>query len=150
MERILKYIDIGREEGAKLLYGGRRILEETGGYFLEPAVFDECNQTMRIVKEEIFGPVFAIETFTDIEEAVAMANDTEYGLQASIWSDDINHIKYLTKSIKAGVVSVNHFSEGDVTTPFGGFKQSGFIGRDKSVWANRQYTELKSVFIRTR
>ena len=105
---------------------------------------------MRIVKEEIFGPVFAIETFTDIEEAVAMANDTEYGLQASIWSDDINHIKYLTKSIKAGVVSVNHFSEGDVTTPFGGFKQSGFIGRDKSVWANRQYTELKSVFIRTR
>lgn len=150
MERILQYIDIGKAEGAELIYGGRRILEETGGFFLKPAVFDNCNQSMRIVKEEIFGPVFAIETCSDIAEGIAMANDTEYGLQASVWTDNINDVKKLTKGIRAGVISVNHFSEGDVTTPFGGFKQSGFMGRDKSVWANKQYTELKSVFIRTK
>lgn len=150
MERILQYVDIGKAEGAELIYGGERILKETGGFFLKPAVFDNCNQSMRIVREEIFGPVFAIETCSDIAEGIAMANDTEYGLQASVWTDNIHDIKRLTKGIKAGVISVNHFSEGDVTTPFGGFKQSGFMGRDKSVWANKQYTELKSVFIRTK
>lgn len=103
---------------------------------------------MRIVKEEIFGPVFAIETFEKIEEAIAMANDTKYGLQASVWSDNIHDVHTLTREIKAGVISVNHFSEGDITTPFGGFKQSGFMGRDKSIWANKQYTELKSVCIK--
>lgn len=150
MKRILEYIEIGKAEGAKLIYGGERILEETGGFYIKPAVFDGCNQSMRIIKEEIFGPVFAIETFSTIEEAIEMANDTEYGLQASVWSENINDIKKLTKGIKAGVISVNHFSEGDGTTPFGGFKQSGFMSRDKSIWANKQYTELKSVFIRTK
>lgn len=147
MEHILKYIEIGKQEGADLIYGGKRILEESGGNFVCPAVFDNCNQQMRIVKEEIFGPVFAIETFTDLDEAIAMANDTEYGLQASVWSDNVHDIHKLTRKIRAGVISVNHFSEGSITTPFGGFKQSGFMGRDKSIWANRQYTELKSVFI---
>ncbi len=150
MNRVLDYVEIGKNDGAKLIYGGERILEETGGFYLKPAVFDECNQSMRIVKEEIFGPVFAIETFETIDEAIEMANDTEYGLQASVWSENINDIKKLTKGIRAGVISVNHFSEGDVTTPFGGFKQSGFMSRDKSVWANLQYTELKSVFIKTK
>jgi len=128
--------------------GGERILEETGGYFVKPAVFDNCSSDMRIIKEEIFGPVFGILTFETMEEAILMANDTEYGLHASVWSDNINHIQKLSKGIQAGVISVNHFSEGDMTTPFGGFKQSGFMGRDKSVWANKQYTELKSVFVR--
>lgn len=148
MEKILEYIEIGKNEGARLLYGGEQILKETGGNFLKPAVFDECSQSMRIIKEEIFGPVFGIETYTSIDEAIAMANDTEYGLQASVWSDNIHKVQTLTSGIKAGVISVNHFSEGDMTTPFGGFKQSGFMGRDKSVWANRQYTELKSVYIK--
>lgn len=148
MEKILEYIETGKNEGAKLLCGGEQILAESGGNFLMPAVFDECNQSMRIIKEEIFGPVFGIETFSNISEAISMANDTEYGLQASIWSDNIHQVQQLMGGIKAGVISVNHFSEGDITTPFGGFKQSGFMGRDKSVWANKQYTELKSIYIK--
>ena len=148
MEKVLEYVEIGKQEGADLIYGGEQILKETGGNFLKPAVFDNCNQSMRIIREEIFGPVFAIETYTDIEEAIAMANDTEYGLQASVWSDNIHKVQTFTSGIKAGVISVNHFSEGDMTTPFGGFKQSGFMGRDKSIWANKQYTELKSVYVK--
>lgn len=148
MEKVLEYVEIGKQEGADLIYGGEQILKETGGNFLKPAVFDNCNQSMRIIREEIFGPVFAIETYTDIEEAIAMANDTEYGLQTSVWSDNIHKVQTLTSGIKAGVISVNHFSEGDMTTPFGGFKQSGFMGRDKSIWANKQYTELKSVYVK--
>lgn len=150
MEQILQYIEAGKQEGARLLYGGEPILQETGGNFLKPAVFDNCDQSMRIIQEEIFGPVFAIETFHDVQEAIQMANDTPYGLQASVWSDNINQVHTLTKGIRAGVISVNHFSEGDLTTPFGGFKQSGFMGRDKSIWANRQYTELKSIYIQTK
>lgn len=150
MQKILDYIEIGKNEGADLIYGGTQILEETGGNFIQPSVFDNCNQSMRIVREEIFGPVFAIETFDTLEEGIAMANDTEYGLQASIWSDNLNTVQKLFSKIQAGVISVNHFSEGDITTPFGGFKQSGFMGRDKSIWANKQYTELKSVYIKTR
>lgn len=150
MDSILNYVKIGVDEGAKLLYGGEQILQETGGNFIKPGVFDGCNQSMRIIKEEIFGPVFAIETYSDIDEAIAMANDTEYGLQASVYSDKVDDVYKLSSGIRAGVISVNHFSEGDVTTPFGGFKQSGFMGRDKSIWANKQYTELKSVFIQTK
>lgn len=147
MEAILRYIEIGKAEGATLLAGGTQILQETGGNFIAPTVFDNCNQSMTIMREEIFGPVFAIETFETMEQAIAMANDTPYGLQASVWSDDINDVYALAGGVKAGVIAVNHFSEGDFTTPFGGFKQSGFMGRDKSIWANKQYTELKSVFI---
>ncbi len=150
MQKILDYIEIGKNEGADLIYGGKQILEETGGNFIQPGVFDNCNQSMRIVREEIFGPVFAIETFDTLEEGIAMANDTPYGLQASVWSDNVNTVQKLSSKINAGVISVNHFSEGDITTPFGGFKQSGFMGRDKSIRANKQYTELKSVYIKTR
>lgn len=148
MNTILNYIQKGVDEGAKLVYGGRRILAETGGFFVEPTIFDETNQSMSIVREEIFGPVFAIQTFDTIEEAIRIANDTEYGLQASIHSGDANTITKLSRSIKAGVISVNHFSEGDITTPFGGFKQSGFFGRDKSLMANHQYTEVKSIHLK--
>ena len=150
METVLDYIEKGKAEGAKLVYGGERILQESGGYFIKPAIFDGVNQSMTIAREEIFGPVFAVLTFEDINEAIEMANDTEYGLQASVWSNNVNELYALTSGIRAGVISVNHFSEGDMTTPFGGFKQSGFFGRDKSVWANKQYSELKSVCIRTK
>jgi len=149
MNTILDYIRKGIDEGAKLIHGGKRILEESGGYFVEPTIFDETNQNMTIVREEIFGPVFAIQSFETIEEAIRIANDTEYGLQASVYSSNFDNVNRLARGIKAGVISVNHFSEGDITTPFGGFKQSGFFGRDKSVWANKQYTELKSIHIKT-
>lgn len=147
MERVLRYVEIGRKEGARLLYGGERILEETGGNFVRPAVFDGVTPEMTIFREEIFGPVFGITTFSTEEEAVALANDTAYGLHASVWSDDVNCVHRISREIRAGTVSVNCFSEGDIGTPFGGFKQSGFMGRDKSLWANRQYTELKTIWM---
>ncbi len=148
MNSILKYVEIGKNEGANLIYGGERILEETGGYFIKPAVFDNVTPDMTIAREEIFGPVFALMTFESEEEAVRIANDTEYGLQATLMSDDVNRVHRVSRMLRAGTVSVNCYSEGDIGTPFGGFKQSGFFGRDKSLWANRQYTEMKTIWIK--
>ena len=150
LQRVLGYIKTGVAEGAALVYGGHRILEETGGLFLRPAVFDGVTNGMTLYREEIFGPVFSVSTFDTLEEAVQMANDTPYGLQASVWSNDVNAVHRLSRGIRAGTISVNCYSEGDIGTPFGGFKQSGFFGRDKSLWANRQYTELKTIWTQIR
>ncbi|MDQ7095121.1 aldehyde dehydrogenase [Desulfosporosinus sp. PR] len=150
MEKVLAYIETAKAEGATLVCGGRQILPETGGYFIEPTIFDNVTSEMTIAKEEIFGPVLAVMTFSDEEEAIRMANDTEYGLHASIWSNDVNQVHRLSRAIQAGTISVNCFSEGDFGTPFGGFKQSGFIGRDKSLWASRQYTEMKTIWLKIR
>jgi len=102
---------------------------------------------MTIAKEEIFGPVLAVMTFDTEEEAIALANNSEYGLQASIFTDDVRTAHRMSRALRAGTISVNCYSEGDLTTPFGGFKQSGFFGRDKSIWANKQYTELKTIWM---
>jgi gamma-glutamyl-gamma-aminobutyraldehyde dehydrogenase len=147
MEKILGYIEKGKAEGGRLIYGGERILTETGGYFIKPTIFDQVTPDMTIAREEIFGPVFAIMSFDTTAEAVRIANDTEYGLQASLWSDDVNLVHRVSRALRAGTVSVNCYSEGDIGTPFGGFKQSGFFGRDKSLWANRQYTEMKTIWM---
>jgi gamma-glutamyl-gamma-aminobutyraldehyde dehydrogenase len=146
MESVLRHIANGKAEGARLVLGGNQIMKESGGYFLEPTIFDGVTGNMSIAKEEIFGPVLSVLTCKSEEEAIKMANDTVYGLHASVWSDNINQVNRLSRGIKAGTISVNCFSEGDFTTPFGGYKQSGFFGRDKSVWANRQYTELKTIW----
>lgn len=145
MNKVLEYIEIAKNEGGKLLYGGERILEETGGFFVKPAVFDDVTPDMTIAKEEIFGPVFAIMSFESIDEVIEIANDTEYGLHASVYTNDMHVAHKLCREIKSGVISVNAFTEGAANTPFGGYKQSGFFGRDKSVWANKQYTELKTI-----
>ncbi|HWQ42572.1 MAG TPA: aldehyde dehydrogenase [Desulfosporosinus sp.] len=150
LEKVLGYIETAKSEGATLKYGGRRILKETGGYYVEPTIFDNVTPDMTIAKEEIFGPVLGVMTFSDEEEAIRMANDTEYGLHASLWSNDVNEVHRISKAIQAGTISVNCFSEGDMGTPFGGFKQSGFLGRDKSLWANRQYTEMKTIWMKIR
>ncbi len=150
LKRVLGYVKTGVEEGAGLVYGGHRILEETGGFFMKPAVFDDVTSEMTLYREEIFGPVFGVSTFDTPEEAIQMANDTPYGLQASVWSGDVNAVHRLSRGIRAGTISVNCYSEGDIGTPFGGFKQSGFFGRDKSLWANRQYTELKTIWTQIR
>ncbi len=147
MEKVLEYIEKGKAEGADLVFGGKRVLEETDGYFIEPAIFDNVTQNMIIAREEIFGPVFGILTFSTVEEAIAMANDTEYGLHASVWTENVNLAHRIARSINAGTIAVNTYCEGDIGTPFGGFKQSGFFGRDKSLWANRQYTELKTIWM---
>jgi gamma-glutamyl-gamma-aminobutyraldehyde dehydrogenase len=147
METVLKYIAAGRSEGAKLALGGNRILQNTGGTFVEITLFDEVHNKMKIAREEIFGPVLAVLPVNSDEEAVAVANDTLYGLAASLYTRDINKAHRVARALRAGTVSVNCYSEGDLTTPFGGFKESGFFGRDKSVYAQEQYTELKTIWM---
>jgi len=147
METVLKYIETGKAEGGKLVYGGSRILEESGGNFVEPTIFDGVTPDMTIAREEIFGPVLAVMTFKAEEEALRIANDTQYGLQASLFTDDLSTAHRMSRALRAGTVSVNCYAEGDIGTPFGGFKQSGFFSRDNSLWANRQYTELKTIWM---
>ena len=147
LEKVLGYIAAGKAEGAKLVMGGKRILQKTGGYFVEVTMFDEVTNAMKIAREEIFGPVLSVIPFSTETEAVDLANDTNYGLAASLYTQDLNRAHRVARAIRAGTVSVNCFSEGDLTTPFGGFKESGFGGRDKSLWAHEQYTELKTIWM---
>jgi gamma-glutamyl-gamma-aminobutyraldehyde dehydrogenase len=148
--KVLNYIDIGRQEGATVVLGGNRILQETGGYFVEPTVFDGVTNSMRIAREEIFGPVLSVITFTDPDEAVKIANDTSYGLASSLYTNDLNVAHKVARQLRAGTVSVNCYSEGDMAVPFGGFKESGFGGKDKSLMAHDQYTETKAIWIQLR
>ena len=144
-EKILRYIEIGEQEGAKLIFGGKA-LNINKGLFIEPAIFDNVTPTMTIAIEEIFGPVFGlIEAATD-EEAITIANDSCYGLQASLYTSDLKKAHLFSQQLQAGTVSVNCFSEGDVSTPFGGYKLSGFGGRDNSLMAFDQYSEVKTTW----
>jgi gamma-glutamyl-gamma-aminobutyraldehyde dehydrogenase len=150
LEKVLSYVDIGKKEGAKLVLGGNRVLPESGGYFVEPTVFDSVTNSMRIAREEIFGPVLSVIAFSDTEEAVKIANDTSYGLASSLYTNDLNVAHKVARALRAGTVSVNCYSEGDMAVPFGGFKESGFGGKDKSLLAHDQYAELKSIWIQLR
>ncbi|HEX9043866.1 MAG TPA: aldehyde dehydrogenase [Candidatus Limnocylindrales bacterium] len=147
MRKVLGYIEAGRAEGARPVSGGTRVLEETGGNFVAPTIFDGATNRMRIAREEIFGPVLTVIEFDGEDEAVALANDTDYGLAASLYTEDITTAHRMARAIRAGTVAVNCYSEGDLATPFGGYKQSGFGGHDKSVHAHDQYTELKTIWI---
>jgi len=147
MDKVLAHIERAKADGLRLVAGGKRILQEMGGYFVAPTIFDEVPKDAAVAREEIFGPVLAVIPFDTEEEAIAIANDTCYGLAASLWSEDLNTVHRMSAAIRAGTVSVNCFSEGDITTPFGGYKQSGFGGRDKSVYAHDQYCELKTTWI---
>jgi len=148
-QRVLSYIEIGKAEGARLVTGGSRALVESGGSYVQPTIFDNVSPKMRIAREEIFGPVLSVITVDSAEEAVAVANDSEYGLAASVWSDNVNEIHKVSRALRAGVVYANCYDADDITVPFGGFKQSG-IGRDKSLHAFDKYTELKTTWLRLR
>ena len=144
--RVLGYIDTGRSEGAELVLGGERVRPESGGCYIEPTVFDRVRNDMTIARDEIFGPVLATITVGSEQEAVAVANDTMYGLAAAVWTESVDTAHRVARAIRAGVVWVNTFDAGDITAPFGGFKQSGF-GRDKSMHALEKYADLKTVWI---
>ena len=146
MERVLGYISTGQEEGAQLRLGGQRVRSESGGFFIEPTVFDGVDNKMRIAQEEIFGPVLSTLTFKDVDEAIKLGNETCFGLAAAVWTRDITVAHRTARALRAGTVWVNCFDHGSVAVPFGGYKQSG-IGRDKSLHALEKYTELKTTWI---
>ncbi len=147
LRTVLGYIDAGVSGGARVVAGGQQARRDSGGYYVEPTVFDGVTNDMRIAREEIFGPVLGVIRFADEAEAVCMANDSSYGLQASVWSHDINRAHRVARALRAGTVHVNQYDEDDITVPFGGYKQSG-NGRDKSLHAFDKVTELKTTWIR--
>ena len=146
MKRVLGYIDSGRRDGAGVRFGGRRVREDSGGYFIEPTVFEGVKPAMAIAREEIFGPVLSVITFKTVDEAIEIANDVIYGLAAAVWTRDLTTAHRVARALRAGTVYVNCYDADDLTVPFGGFKQSG-IGRDKSLHALEKYTELKTTWI---
>lgn len=145
-QRVLSFIESGKEQGAELRFGGD---EPDGlkGAFINPALFTNVNNSMRIAREEIFGPVASVIPFDDVEEAISIANDTIYGLAAGVWTQDLSQAHRLVKDIDAGIIWVNSFDEGDMTQPFGGYKQSG-NARDNCIESLLSYTQSKSAWIR--
>ena len=146
LERVLRYLEVGGEEGAVTVTGGERARTDSGGYYVEPTVLDEVKTDMRVAQEEIFGPVLAVIGFDDVGEAIEIANGTKYGLAAAIWSKDISTALLTAKAVKAGIVWVNNYEGGDVTVPFGGYRESGF-GRDQSLHALDNYSQLKTTWV---
>ncbi|MDP1529540.1 MAG: aldehyde dehydrogenase [Rhodoferax sp.] len=147
MDSVLRYIELGKQEGAALLAGGEQALLDTGGCYVQPTIFAGVTPDMTIAREEIFGPVLSVLSFTDTAEVVRQANQSIYGLQAAVWTRDINKAHGVARALKAGTVHVNQYDEDDITVPFGGYKQSG-VGRDKSLHAFDKYTETKTTWIR--
>jgi len=144
--RVLEYIASGLQEGAEITAGGKRVRQESGGCYIEPTVFTGVQATMRIAREEIFGPVLSAISFQDLDEAIRVGNGGIYGLAAAIWTRDITAAHRAARALRAGVVYVNCYDADDITVPFGGYKQSG-QGRDKSLHAFDKYTELKTTWI---
>lgn len=149
-DKVLGYIATGRDEGARVVVGGSRTLEETGGYFVAPTILDDVRNTMTVAREEIFGPVISTIPVDGEAEAIALANQTSYGLAASVYTTDLDTAVRVARSLRAGTVGINAYSEGDITTPFGGYKESGFGGRDKGLEAFEQYTQKKTIWFTLR
>jgi acyl-CoA reductase-like NAD-dependent aldehyde dehydrogenase len=147
MDTVLRYIDSGKKEGATLVAGGQRADIGTGkGFFIQPTVFADVSPAMTISREEIFGPVLATIEFADIDEAIARANDSPYGLAAGVWTRDIRKAHYVARKLQAGTVWINTYNVYDTAAPFGGYKQSGF-GREMSAHALDHYTQVKTVWV---
>lgn len=149
LQTVMGYIERGKSEGATLVTGGEQALTETGGYFVQPTLFDGVDNEMTIAREEIFGPVISAIGFDTLDEALTIANDSIYGLAAGLWTSNINTAHMAGRALRAGNVWINCWDGSDITTPFGGFKQSGF-GRDRSLHALDKYSELKTMWLKLR
>src|SRR5688572_8964530 len=143
-DKVMGYIDSGRKSGAGLLCGGKRVGNR--GYFIEPTIFTDVHDDMKIAQEEIFGPVMSIIKFKDIDEVIERSNRTAYGLAAAVWTPDVRKAHRLAAELKAGTVWINCYDVFDCAAPFGGFKMSG-IGRELGEYALRNYTEVKTVVV---
>jgi gamma-glutamyl-gamma-aminobutyraldehyde dehydrogenase len=146
MQGVLARIAAGQADGATLRLGGKQARSATGGYYIEPTIFDCASQDSALVREEIFGPVLAAQRFTTEDEAIELANDSVYGLGAGLWTANLSRAHRLSRRLRAGLVWVNCYADGDITVPFGGVKQSG-SGRDKSLHALDKYSDLKTTWI---
>jgi len=147
MHTVLGYIEAGKREGAKLVAGGTRVSVDGGkGFFIEPTIFGEVNNQMKIAREEIFGPVLATLKFDDLDEVVAQANQNQYGLAAAVWTRDVKKAHQVSRQLRAGTVWINTYGVLDASLPFGGYKQSGF-GRELGMHAIEHYTEVKTVWL---
>jgi gamma-glutamyl-gamma-aminobutyraldehyde dehydrogenase len=142
----LEYVTVAEQEGAKLVTGGKRTCQDSGGYYMAPTVFDDVRSDMRIAQEEVFGPVLSVLQFEGEEDAVRIANSTDYGLAAGVWTSSLGRAHRMIRQIRSGVVHVNCYGGADITVPLGGMKQSG-NGHDKSLHALDKYTALKTAWI---
>ena len=147
LEQNLRFVEIAQSEGNTLVHGGARILTETGGYFMEPTILTGVSPHDSIAQQEIFGPVLAVTPFDTEEEAIAIANSTDYGLSAGVWTSDLGRAHRMIRGIKSGLIHVNTYGGSDMTVPLGGVKQSG-NGHDKSLHAFDKYFNLKTAWIK--
>ncbi|ART82550.1 gamma-glutamyl-gamma-aminobutyraldehyde dehydrogenase [Oceanisphaera profunda] len=143
--KVKAMVEQAKEQGARLRYGGNTPALGAG-HFVEPTIFDEVSPDMTLFQDEVFGPVLAVTEFSSEEEAIALANNTQYGLAASLYTSHIGRAHRVSRALKAGTVSINCFSEGDITTPFGGYGQSGFGGKDNGLEAMEQYLQKKTIW----
>jgi gamma-glutamyl-gamma-aminobutyraldehyde dehydrogenase len=145
-EKVRAFLQGAEAEGARLVHGGRIRSDLGSGWYVEPTIFDQVSSGSRLFQEEVFGPILAVTPFETEEQAIELANDSHYGLAASLYTTDVRRAQRVARAIQAGTVSVNGFSEGDITTPFGGYKQSGFGGRDNGLEALDQYQQIKTIW----